>query len=999
MRLLLALLFLSPFSLLAQEILTPKRCATAEVIAKERTLNPGWETDEQFEAWMSQQKQMRLNRVQAVVTLPVVFHIIHDNSQVGSGSNLLTAIIHQQLKQINKDFRNLSNSPYAVSADTEIQFGLAVNDPQGNPLTEPGINRIDRNTKGWTAPPYTVGYASVNNNYLKNTIKPNSIWDPNRYVNIWVLEMEAQILGIATFPASSTLSGLDDSETNSTAGVAVAPFTLGSDFSPGSCGDFTRGKTLTHELGHFFGLRHIWGDSNCGTDYCGDTPVHKEPNSGVPEHPKPNSCGTLDEMFENYMDYTNDVILNTFTADQKARMQTVLANSPRRNTLAASNAGTVFPVISNRVAFGICSGISVAESGISGTTQRYRDIKFNLFAEDKATGNATVNIQVSGNGINGFDYEVLTPTLNFVEGDPFKTITLRILDDAQPEGNTTLTVGFSINGNGVQAGSSNQSVTITIIDDDNITISQQPVTILSEDFSGSLAGWSFLSTSNAVNKFVVSNGGDAGGTGNCAYISQSTVAPFANTYNTSAAGAAVLRTPLINGTSFSNFQLSFKYKVRGDVQGPNTFIDYGRMTYSLPSAANSFYFLNALDAGPYASQNTSSGTPVINLPEGDFAKKQFYLGFYWVNDASGGNSPGWNIDDVVLTATGTNVETAVSNSFGFTVKAGTPNNFLRSTAGKIITTIQNSSEDLAGITASVTEAGNAKLPITLNNTGYLRSQKVIRIITASNNATASYQASFYFTTAELSNWTAIERPLLKILKLKEGVSLSGPINSSDMELVNPVFSDQTANLGYYVYTGNFTGGFSQFILVSPNFTLPVQLFNFDAKVVNREVQLNWRTSFEENNKGFFVERSTDGIVFNKMGWINGKGNTTSLSEYFYTDVFVQPNVQYYYRLHQLDFNNMEKFSVIRLAKIQEKFQQLVVSPNPASDKVQVFLSGASGMSDILLYNSKGQLVRVMKNVDVLNGPATLNTSGLSKGWYQVQVVNGGNSYSSQIILQ
>ena len=83
------------------------------------------------------------------------------------------------------------------------------------------------------------------------------------------------------------------------------------------------GRTATHEVGHWLNLRHIWGDSNCGNDYCNDTPTQQSSNSGCPNYPSSSNCsgnGSNGDMFMNYMDYTNDACMNMFTQDQKTRM-------------------------------------------------------------------------------------------------------------------------------------------------------------------------------------------------------------------------------------------------------------------------------------------------------------------------------------------------------------------------------------------------------------------------------------------------------------------------------------------------------------------------------------------------------------------------------------------------------------------------------------------------------------------------------------------------------
>ena len=95
-------------------------------------------------------------------------------------------------------------------------------------------------------------------------------------------------------------------------------------------------NTATHEIGHYFGLRHIWGDViGCdGTDYCNDTPQAYDSHSSC-TNIDPFSCGSED-MYQNYLDYTYDRCMNLFTNDQTLRMRTVIENSPRRKSLLTS---------------------------------------------------------------------------------------------------------------------------------------------------------------------------------------------------------------------------------------------------------------------------------------------------------------------------------------------------------------------------------------------------------------------------------------------------------------------------------------------------------------------------------------------------------------------------------------------------------------------------------------------------------------------------------------
>ncbi|MEO6254608.1 MAG: M43 family zinc metalloprotease [Ferruginibacter sp.] len=325
-----------------------------------RRQNPKAETDEQFENWLKVkiQERKRSNLSQSnVYTIPVIFHIVHNGEAVGTGSNLAASKIASQLEQLNADFANQSGSTYPVAANIEIQFCTALIGPNNNMLAEPGIERIKWTDKGWSEPPYN-GNSFFS--YVDRTIMPQSIWDPNKYLNVWVLDLAGDLFGKATYPVSSTLGGLQsinpDSDTHS--GVFVTWKAIGSVNNMGELNIFKGlGRVLTHEVGHFLGLRHIWGDGigHCNywnTDYCEDTPPQRDETNGCPtntnNHPQfkqncPNIGDGSQRMFENYMDYTDDNCLNTFTNNQKTRMQTVMANSPRRKELAISTVCCIEP--------------------------------------------------------------------------------------------------------------------------------------------------------------------------------------------------------------------------------------------------------------------------------------------------------------------------------------------------------------------------------------------------------------------------------------------------------------------------------------------------------------------------------------------------------------------------------------------------------------------------------------------------------------------------------
>jgi hypothetical protein len=294
---------------------------------------------EQFEQWISKElKNDQIKSERGVVVLPIVFHVLHSGTAVGNGLNLSSSFINAQLQQLNDDFRRAPGTAgfntNPVGSDLEIEFCMAAVDPDGNVLAEPGIDRINAPAIGLQNPGYTTGY-------MDNTVKPATIWDPEQYVNVWITPINLfffNVLGYAQFPSASGLAGLNANEGAATTdGVVVSTETVGSiSFPNPSGGAVGGGRTLTHELGHFFGLRHIWGDGGCSADdFCLDTPESNGSNSGC--QIGSSSCGSVD-MVENYMDYSDDACMNIFTQDQKARVDAVLLNSPRRVELLSSNA-------------------------------------------------------------------------------------------------------------------------------------------------------------------------------------------------------------------------------------------------------------------------------------------------------------------------------------------------------------------------------------------------------------------------------------------------------------------------------------------------------------------------------------------------------------------------------------------------------------------------------------------------------------------------------------
>ncbi len=323
--------------LLAQTAGQPSQCATMEMDSLLRVRNPQLGTLNDFERALQLKvldikKKMQSGRLAAtVITIPVIVHIVHNGEGVGSGRNLSEAQVKAQLETLNEDFRRrvgtrgFNNNP--AGADIEIEFCPAAIDRQGRAMAERGIDRVNGSRANW------------DRDAIEGVLKPSTFWDPNKYFNIWVLEFNSadRLLGYAQFPSQSNLPGIPTNSPASTDGVVINYRSFGNAEKgqfPTMQAPYNLGRTLTHEVGHWLGLRHIWGDTNCGDDFCADTPPQASESRGCAVGRV--SCGGAN-MVQNYMDYSDDGCFNIFTLDQKARIRAVMDISPRRGSLLTAN--------------------------------------------------------------------------------------------------------------------------------------------------------------------------------------------------------------------------------------------------------------------------------------------------------------------------------------------------------------------------------------------------------------------------------------------------------------------------------------------------------------------------------------------------------------------------------------------------------------------------------------------------------------------------------------
>jgi len=279
------------------------------------------------------------NSEKTIITIPVVVHVVWETNT----QNISDAQIESQIDVLNEDYRrtnidqiNTPNVWQSIAADCEIEFCLASTDPDGQPTN--GINRVQT----------THGPFGMDNDIHSSSAGGADDWPNDDYLNIWVCDLSSGLLGYAT-PPSNWIGDGD--------GLVIGYKyfgRIGTLQSP-----YNKGRTATHEIGHWLNLNHVWGNdwgpnTGCnGDDDVSDTPNQEEENYNCPGFPhNASACGTTNgDMFMNYMDYTNDACMNVFTLGQKSRMIAAI-NLYRPNmlnhTLCSGTANTLEVITTER---------------------------------------------------------------------------------------------------------------------------------------------------------------------------------------------------------------------------------------------------------------------------------------------------------------------------------------------------------------------------------------------------------------------------------------------------------------------------------------------------------------------------------------------------------------------------------------------------------------------------------------------------------------------------
>lgn len=330
-RLLFILSFLFCLSYYAS---AQRHCGTDHVHQQQKNQNTElYQQQEKFKEELNQilennnKKGLKLSAATDTFKIPVVVHVIYNGI---ASTNISDAQVLSQIEVLNEDFRRKPGTPgfnaNPVGADVQIEFCLANSDPSGNVTT--GIVRKFHARTDWSS--------DFSDEVL---LKSLSYWPSDQYLNIWVCRLDGDVLGYAQYPTGAPLPGPGGGSAEID-GVVIDYRAFGRVGTAGSgaFGLYGEGRTTTHEVGHWLGLLHIWGNG-CTTDYVDDTPIDAAANEDADCTDASDCDGNMvftPDMTNNYLDYSPDVCMNIFTQGQKARMRTVMENAPRRVSLLTS---------------------------------------------------------------------------------------------------------------------------------------------------------------------------------------------------------------------------------------------------------------------------------------------------------------------------------------------------------------------------------------------------------------------------------------------------------------------------------------------------------------------------------------------------------------------------------------------------------------------------------------------------------------------------------------
>ena len=291
---------------LETELPDGRHCASNDVLEEQIAINParGKFLEDLEIKTLNFKGRNYANRGNVVLYVPVVVHIVLTST---NNAKVTDAQVASQIAVLNKDFRK-QNSELTNSSVYLAGYNFnSVPDCQIEFVLKQTIRKIS-----------TVATFGTNDAVKKTSQGGSDPVNPTSMLNLWVCDLSSGLLGYAQFPGGPVAT---DGVVIDWQGFGTSAATTGYSLYTA----YAEGRTATHEIGHWFNLRHIWGDKRCGNDFVTDTPAHDGSNGGCPAVGLKSACtGKPLEQWMNYMDYTYDKCMYMFSAGQKLRMDAAI---------------------------------------------------------------------------------------------------------------------------------------------------------------------------------------------------------------------------------------------------------------------------------------------------------------------------------------------------------------------------------------------------------------------------------------------------------------------------------------------------------------------------------------------------------------------------------------------------------------------------------------------------------------------------------------------------
>jgi len=1046
----LRLLFLSFISIffLAQTVFSQPICGfdvqhkklmREDAVYKRKTL----ENEENIRRYISihkKQLEMRVNGTAAALyTIPVVVHVVHTGGAIGTIYNPTDAQIIGALNYLNSVYNGTDPSLSGGVGDLQIQFVLAQRDPNCNPTN--GINRID----GSGIANYVTG--GVNSDSAVGTdqlnVKNLERWPTTDYYNVWVV---------------NKIDGKDGTSGTFVAGFAYFPsapaqydgiIMLATQMKPGQ-------KTLPHEIGHAFNLLHPFQSPDNGATcppYSSTDPTVAQNTGDMVTDTDPvtvslntcrtgiNSCtvdaGNLSgnaysaNTESNFMSYTPCYKL--FTAGQKARMLAAAAGTGRAN-LSTSLGGTPTTDATNpcppKINFEYSEGQATEATAATSGCRSYKDYTYNMTIGNDPSQAATATLNIAGGtATEAVDFDITTngsfsspsKTLNFPAGSHGnQSFIIRIYDDAIVESPETFTLGFTVNsggGNAVQ-GDSRISLVFTINDNDVPPYGPVP-------YTKSIGGY----TTKLQNPFA---GNTTKQRSQLMYLASELNAVGMKAGNLTGLSFNILKG---SGASFvyQGLTIRMAQTTQGSVYNGTTEVPLGTGSlttvyngnYSTVNGLNSFSFSTPFSWDGVSNlvidicYDNGGATDVLDTCQGyadgsSSGRSYLFQSNIDCATAFGGAisyyAPGVKPNiQLVWVDPGTPVQTVLNSSKQEYLGPNADVYFYDQSTNELLARISNSTAFDYGCTQvfidrNTTSAGSNSVAFWNNTPANYLLSKTLKVVPTTNNPSGSYQISLYYTQAEINAWqTATGQSIsnAQVVKVASQISDVTPANPSGggtVTIATPAVTSLGTNT---VLTASFTNGFSGFGAgIAGSAALPVHLLDFAGRLVTNSVFLKWSTSSEINSQYFDIERSADGIVFNKIGTVNAAGNSSTIHNYSFTDAAaVEHN---YYRLKQVDIDGKFEYSKVIIIDNNNYGGNFRVINNPFTDVLDIdFGKVQAGKTDIRLLDVTGK--EIYHTVNDVSGLSRMhiNLSGrnLSAGIYLLQVNTNRGQFIARVMKQ